>query len=262
MNITRKPEPVVRMFCAQVLLAIAACVNASHGSAESKIPPIESPTPHLTELPLAPHVGGHWMPMKPGWEAWCEQFLTAQLNQPVDIEEARSKVVPFYSTPYRTVSLIEAIRAGRAGAYYLLVEDGGSNDSLLNGGGLVIQAANQAFGLRLNTPKAALAYLKFFVSALASEKGVFFIVEPRSGLMPAEVETQLGIKSAVISGNAESGWRIEADVIHDQTFANAEFAVSADGRVDMLSDKPRYELTLIYRVTMRNALRSHSRVDP
>jgi|GEM_PF-3824762 len=184
--------------------------------------------------PRSPDVGGSWSRQNQEWVRWCEGTLKSALGKSVGVREVRTKAIPFYSGVSKGALLVEISPSGYTGAYYLVTESGKPGWHMLNGTGTPIHDFNKKIGFRIRSAQDAIAYVKFFSSAVAGDGGVFRIVDPKSN--EKWVTPRLRSKARSATVNYDGTWKVKGSVLYDGDLFDTTFSVSADGNVEMLED--------------------------
>lgn len=207
-------------------------------------------TVNISAVPFSPVISGSWSGQGEEWVNWAETTLKTELDKSVDIESVRTKKIPFYSTSDRNVVLAEAVQAGRAGAYYIVAETGKPTKVVLNGNGTPIHKMNKLMGLSIGSAAEAEAYLKFFTSAISADDGIFIVLEPNADYLPANLRRAIGINAIQVRQRDKKAWSILSDIIYGGSVFEAEFLVHRDGKVEMLNDSFKRDLSFEYKVVM------------
>lgn len=210
---------------------------------------------NISAVPFEPVIEGEWSNENQEWIDWSEGILKSRLKKTVSIESVRTKNISFYSTGNRSVVLVEAVQTGRIGAYYLIAVRGGNNTVILDSNGTPIHKMNKMMGLSINTATEAKSYLKFFCTSISGDEGIFVVLEPDSDFLPKEILSKANIPYVQISGNASTGWKINADILYSGAIFNANFLVDRLGNVSMLDDTPKVDVNFDYNVVMDGARR-------
>lgn len=189
------------------------------------------PTVPGSYLPLAPIVEGEWEEGEEDLRYWAESILDNKLTESEFIETVRFKPLPFYSTRENKVILVEAIVNGFSGAYYLLQNTKNDEIVILN---KKAQLDNfiRSLSLKLASTSQALAYLKFFTSAIYESEGAFTILDPSDHLLPKYTVEDVVVKSEFSDGY-DFCWKFTADMLFRDSLFRVGMKVYPNGRIKM-----------------------------
>ncbi|MCH6257967.1 hypothetical protein MLD52_15515 [Puniceicoccaceae bacterium K14] len=199
---------------------------------------IEKADPNqLGALPTEPTVNGHWSNQGENWVNWASKKLKSKTGHSVAIDSVRTKTLPFYSSPGREVVLAEAKSMYSPGSYFFIAVTGESIVELLGDGGEPIHSFNDQIDLVLSNSDQVREYLKFFASSIASEQGVFQIIDPHSSFLTTFQRKILNANPISIQRRPDGTWNADAMLIYGDCLVEARFEITRNGGVKMLSDK-------------------------
>lgn len=113
----------------------------------------------------------------------------------------------------------------------------------LDGTSEIIHDINEVGFLDLKSPEIVADYLRFFCCAVRGDEGAFHLIEDvarfaelTGGAAPPEI-LAANARPLAIAPSAD-GWRAEALVVYGTTLYRSQFAISADGIIEMVDDEP------------------------
>lgn len=150
----------------------------------------------------------------------------------LSFERMRAARLPFYRE--HLILEAQARVPGRRKIGLLLVLLGPDGPIGLDGRALRIHEVNLEFGLDLSTPALALAYLRFFCTAVQGQEGRFAILDSPAdcGLQPPPE-----IPPPRITAEDREGYEVEAMVRYRTQLFRCDFRIEHEGAVDMREDR-------------------------
>jgi len=141
---------------------------------------------------------------------------------------------------------LERLQSGEKAIYPFLV---GADDLIyLNGQSTPIYEATGLYGLTLETPQQASAYLRFFCSYLSAGEGAFPIidyVQDLAWLPSATYEDMAAVERKIqplsiwkAEKDDQPGWSAMVVIQYASAIFQAEMFIPGDGKVEMVNDTP------------------------
>jgi hypothetical protein len=108
---------------------------------------------------------------------------------------------------------------------------------LIDGQSTVIHELNEFHGVQLDHPEEAVAYGRFFCSAVHGGEGRFEIVETPDQLGGAKLSASVRDGIAPMAAEQQDGiWLLSATVRYGQTLFQTRFRLDRDGLMEMVDD--------------------------
>lgn len=229
-------------------LVAAAAEHATADAAPARQPasdPVaattsDPPSFEIGPLPLGPQVAGIYQDGNENWFRWADTYLAEIMpGYSRVIESVRYKPMSFYGKA--NAYLVEVSERGERGRYFIVVATGisGQPKTLLDGRGSSIYRFNEDIHLRLTNSAAASSYLRFFVSSMSSEEGLFSVLDSNTDVLSGSARQLLKIEPSTMSRSTGGMWTSSVDLLYGNRIYRANFDLASDGRVDMTSDVPR-----------------------
>lgn len=107
----------------------------------------------------------------------------------------------------------------------------------------IIHDINEVGFLDLRSPEVVADYLRFFCCAVRGDEGPFHLIEDVARfteLTGAAAPPELAAASPqpLTLATTDDGWRAEALVVYGTALYRSQFAISADGIIEMIDDEP------------------------
>ncbi len=202
--------------------------------------------------PIPPLVPGDWQAV--GIEEAAEVLAAIADQLPKGLGMGASAVSGVRKHPlsfYEESYFFEArVLAGGEVAGYLTFVQHPHGLTLLDGTSPPIHRLNAELPVRLGDAARALAYLRFFCSAVQGEEGAFTLFERPEQLLPAAaLESEDAAKAAreAVSAEVRAGgdparpdedWMLWAVVKYAGSLSESRFRLQRSGMVEMLADEP------------------------
>lgn len=191
------------------------------------------------DVTLAPIIAGQWESKGTYLNKWANNILLKNHKINIDVAKVRFKNIPFYSNANRKVKLVEISETHQKGAYYLVAIFSKSSKNgysiLLSGYSDPIHLLNKILNFSVDAPEDAVNYLKFFCSAITSNEGVYWIVDPDGNELNISFLNMVA-KSINTEAIDNNDWKITSSLIYGNTLYDVGFVVHNDGKVEMTND--------------------------
>jgi TPR repeat protein len=158
-----------------------------------------------------------------------------------DPRRLRKVAVDFY--PGASLFELEVGRGGTVGILTYIRKD--DQFVRIDGRSAQIHTLSASAPIRVDTLPAAVAFLRFFMSAVQGEDGLFRIVDDEHDLhwhasAPPAVRTAIAdrIKRLDLSASSSGGWNATATVDYGRGLYYVDLWLKPNGQVDMLNDTP------------------------